>query len=577
VITLDRLAATLGSGVLRVLAAPSGTGIELEGVVIHDPADPPPLGSGNLALAVGLGPGEEMRRLMERAAAEGAVLVVKTAPAGEAALSAHAEELGLTLAAVAPGAAWMQIASLLRGAIRDDAVARDNAHLAGAAAGDLFAIANAVAAIIDAPVTIEDRQARVIAFSSRQDEADEARMATILGRQVPEDYYRRLVERGVFRTLYSAERPIYIDDISPEVLPRVAVAVKAGGELLGSIWAAVSTRPSDAQLAEFGEAANFVALHLLRHRIAADVQRELRSELVSAVLSGRALASDAAARLGLDGQGYRVLAVALRGDRAVDDAPALVTVWDTLALHLSVPHRRAVTGLLEGAVYAIVPLAADRERSRRSGTQVAQEFLARLAEPMRRLVVIGVGGHARSLAELPRSRRDADRIVRLLRDRDDGQGLVAAIEDARLEVLLLRLAELGDDDLLPDDGPIAALREHDARRGTRYVDTLRVYLEEFGDISRAAARLGVHHNTFRYRLAKVQQFPGVTLDDPGQRLALELQLRLGGRSQPGRCTSRRDVDRRSTAAGSTSTPMPGPVGTGRRPPSRTNGGVRSSR
>ena len=576
-ITLDRLAATLGSGVLRVLAAPSGTGIELEGVVIHDPADPPPLGSGNLVLAVGLGPGEEMRRLMERAAAAGAVLVAKASPPAEAPLVEAAEDLGLTVAAVAPGAAWMQIASLLRGAIQEGAVARDNEHLAGAAAGDLFAIANAVSAIIDAPVTIEDRQARVIAFSSRQDEADEARMATILGRQVPEAYYRRLVERGVFRTLYRSEDPIYVDDVSPDVLPRVAVAVRAGDEVLGSIWAAVGRRPSEQQLAEFAEAAHFVALHLLRHRIAADVQRELRSELVSAVLSGRPLGADAAARLGLDGDGYRVIAVTTLGDRAADDAPGLVACWDMLALHLSVLHRRAVTGLLEGAVYAVVPLGADRAASRRAATQIAEEYLARLADPLRRQVLVAVGGHARALAELPRSRRDADRILRLLRERDDPDGAVAAIEDVRLEVLLIRLAELGDDDLFPDDGPIAALREHDARRGTCYVDTLSVYLEEFGDINRAAARLGVHHNTFRYRLAKLQQFPGLTLEDPAQRLTLELQLRAGGGAQPARRSRRRETVTRSTQTSSMSTPIPGPVGTARRPPSRTKGGVRSSR
>ena len=527
-ITLGGMVDTLGPGVLTLLAAPTGTDIQLEGVVIHDSSDPPPLARGNLVLAVGLTTGSaDLRRLMERAAGDGAILVVKASAAAQDAMRVEAESLGLALVCIAPGAAWMQIASLLRGAMRDDAVTRDGEQLGGIAAGDLFALANAVAALVDAPVTIEDRQARVIAFSSRQDEADEARMATILGRQVPEDYYRKLQRKGVFRELYRADEPIYVDDIGPEVLPRVAVAVRAGEEVLGSIWAAVRSRPSEERLHELRQAANFVALHLLRHRIASDVQRELQSDLVSAVLSGRGLAVDAARRLNLRGEGFRVLAVGLRDDGAPDDDGALVRCWDLLALHLSVLHRGAVTALLQGAVYAVIPLARDRARSREAAMRIADDYVARLPQPLARRVVVGVGGHARTLQELPGSRESADRVTRVLRAHPAGDRCpTAVIEDVRMGVLLLRLREMGADDVVPDDSPLAVLVENDRRHGTSYVQTLRAYLDAFGDVNRAAARLGVHHNTFRYRLQKLQQIPGIDLADPEQRLALQLQLRL---------------------------------------------------
>jgi DNA-binding PucR family transcriptional regulator len=53
---------------------------------------------------------------------------------------------------------------------------------------------------------------------------------------------------------------------------------------------------------------------------------------------------------------------------------------------------------------------------------------------------------------------------------------------------------------------------------------LRAYLEEFGDVPAAAARLGVHPNTFRYRLRKALKM--VDVSDPDRRLVVELQLRL---------------------------------------------------
>ena len=91
--------------------------------------------------------------------------------------------------------------------------------LGGIPSGDLFSVANAVAALIDAPVTIEDRSSRVLAFSGRQDQADRSRVETILGRQVPERYSRLLVERGVFRELYRSDQPVHIEPPSGAVLP----------------------------------------------------------------------------------------------------------------------------------------------------------------------------------------------------------------------------------------------------------------------------------------------------------------------------------------------------------------------
>jgi hypothetical protein len=105
-------------------------------------------------------------------------------PLDEPALPPHA--LVLTR-----GASWEHLAALLRSVLGQDAVGDAGPEtLGGMPSGDLFALANAVAALIDAPVTIENPDSRVLAFSGRQEEADESRVETILGRQVPERYKR---------------------------------------------------------------------------------------------------------------------------------------------------------------------------------------------------------------------------------------------------------------------------------------------------------------------------------------------------------------------------------------------------
>jgi sugar diacid utilization regulator len=310
--------------------------------------------------------------------------------------------------------------------------------------------------------------------------------------------------------------------------------------VLGSIWAAVREKPSQERIDDFARAASFVAIHLLRHRLASDVQRGLQTELVSAVLGGGPLAADAARRLGLAGDSFRVLAVGMRRGDAIDNELSLARCWDALSLHLSAVHRRATSAVIGGVVYAVLPAAADAESSRRIAREAAEGFLARLQPALRDGALIAAGGHAPRLEGIPASRQDADRVLRVLRDSNRDDRAFADIEQMHVHVLLDRLGEVAADDPASPSGPLRTLLERDARQGTRLAETLRAYLDAFGDVNLAAERLGIHHNTLRYRLERVREIPGLDLTDPELRLALQLQLRW---------LPRAEEEARTTAAG----------------------------
>ena len=127
-------------------------------------------------------------------------------------MSAAAAESGVALLGLTRGASWAQLAALLRSLLAEGDVGdAEPETLGGMPSGDLFTLANAIAALLDAPITIEDRSSRVLAFSGRQDEADPSRVETILGRQVPERYSRLLSDRGVFRDLYRSNQPLWVE------------------------------------------------------------------------------------------------------------------------------------------------------------------------------------------------------------------------------------------------------------------------------------------------------------------------------------------------------------------------------
>jgi DNA-binding PucR family transcriptional regulator len=74
---------------------------------------------------------------------------------------------------------------------------------------------------------------------------------------------------------------------------------------------------------------------------------------------------------------------------------------------------------------------------------------------------------------------------------------------------------------------LAPLAELSPRQRVRMTDTLRAWLAEQGRLTPVAARLGVHPQTVRYRLARLRELFGDALDDPDQRFWLELALRAG--------------------------------------------------
>ena len=504
---------------------------QVGGVVIHDPVDEPVYPPNAIVLAVGMQDAVALASLISDAGRRGAAAVVVRASIDlPDAVLAEADEAGVAILSLARGATWTQLAALLRSVLSEDDIGRTPSEsLGGVSAGDLFAVANAIAALLDAPVTIEDRSSRVLAFSGGQEAADESRVETIIGRQVPDRYARALTELGVFRDLYRDDLPVVIDpmDLGQGVTTqRVAVAVRAGDEVLGSIWAAMDGPLTPERTSTLRDAAKLAALHLLRVRAGADAERRLRAELVSRAVEGGAEARDALSRLGLAGQRVCIAAAMLapvRGDEPRSDQDLIADrerLTDALALHLSAVQRGAAVALVGDTVYGILPVAdvAAEERSAR----LAEDFLHRVGTRLPAL--IGIGQPAESVADIARSRTQARRVLRVLAERP-GHRRIARLSEVETESLLLELRDMRTSRGDVISASLERLIEYDARNDAQLVETLSAWLDSFGEVKTAAAACFVHPNTFRYRLRRAVEVSGIHVDDPEARFATMLELR----------------------------------------------------
>jgi DNA-binding PucR family transcriptional regulator len=114
-------------------------------------------------------------------------------------------------------------------------------------------------------------------------------------------------------------------------------------------------------------------------------------------------------------------------------------------------------------------------------------------------------------------------VLRVLRS---GGTRVARLADVQTEALMLELQDLASARGDRPTGSVARLITYDLTHGTELVLTLRAWLDSFGDVSSAAARLFVHPNTFRYRLRRLAEVSDLDLSDPGQRFSAMVQLHV---------------------------------------------------
>jgi len=153
--------------------------------------------------------------------------------------------------------------------------------------------------------------------------------------------------------------------------------------------------------------------------------------------------------------------------------------------------------------------ASVRLRGDGDGARVAAAVIERLPVP----VVCGVGrdaGEAR--AALARARASGAWDVPFPFDAADPDGLVRELAgspagQASAAGLLAPLVKLGD-----------------AKAATA-IETLRVYLDCWGSLSRSGAALHLHPNAVAHRMKRIRALLAADLDDPRQRLALQIACR----------------------------------------------------
>jgi len=514
--------------------------------VIRDLAEAAACRGGEVALIAPGGDACEITELVDILVARQAAAVlmprglVPSADLGR--LRRHAARCNLSVGLLANDIDTRALANALSRAIgaTETELALTAAHDADA----LQTLADTLGRLIGNSVTIESPRHKLLAFSATHGPVDRVHEETILRRQGTPRALAWVAREGHLAEILKADSPVRLPG-NPELdfSGRVAMRVAAADEVLAIIWATEAARPLDERdHATIAQAAETAAAILLQQRAAAQREAELRTELLEDVVQGRIADVDnirALARtLGWDiDRLRRLLVVAIddletfrlrhaeqsgrRLQRVRERLTELVRL-ETLAVDPAAVIGPRATGVI--VLLGMGPRTSPSDEGARKAAvlRLAERIVKRIDATIPNVsVTVGVGRDYASIAGIPDAFRQAELAARL------GAALWGgnrAVHYGDLGVHRVLFAMQEHEEMITP--ALQRLIDHDARHHTDYVGTLAAYLACMGRLRATAERLNIHRNTLEYRIRRIQELAGESLDDPNNRLALELGIRL---------------------------------------------------
>lgn len=515
----DLLTALRGAS-LTLVTDDAGLDLTVSRTLLFDPAQAVHATPESVLLGVGVDRrfADPFAVVAQASAARIAAVVIKAAALRESPeLIATANEYGLALLTVDDMIDWLTVDTHIRSALY--ATTQAGGPSQSVPSGDLFSLAEAIADTVGGAAAIEDMNLRVLAYSSGAHPIDEDRRSGILGRRVP----TAPEHAGQYREVYRSRSVCRIPG-GPGGLERLAVAVRAGTEIIGSIWVVIPAdglrEGAERQLADVAPVA---ALHLLRARHAEDLVRQQRTEAAEALVAGSGDLRNALLVLGFaPDSAVVVMTIALTSpvDRRTARHDRLVSL-----VTMNCESRRLSIGVAGAGDLLHVVCSARHIGSADDIVPVAEAIRRAAHSSLDLDAVIGIGPVVSAGHRIGRSAECAAKVATLLRRVDELPRIATYRQMAdRTSFVDLAAAAIGDPRIVSDR--VVEMLKHDAERSTAYGKLLRTYLRSWRDATRTATVLEIHPNTVRYRLNRLSETFGIDLDDPDQLLPIWVGLEV---------------------------------------------------
>lgn len=380
-------------------------------------------------------------------------------------------------------------------------------------------LADRISDELHCPITIEDANHQIIAYSRHEGEIDPVRIATIMRRRVPEHVINSLWKTGAIPQLFETEEPVLIPAINQVALgERVAISVRKQKKVIGFIWAQPHAHFSDEQLLILKEAAKAVENQLLQHekrkRAAEESHQEFFWKLLTGHFTGRNEVDQANKNYGLPLSG-ELMAVIFDFGRTIDRT--LERQIDYLVETLQQVFSIAKT--YDGEQLILLIRFTEKSSTDTVDCYI-QDFKAKASERLHIQPAGAAGSIVRNPLDVQASYKEALYVLRMkavfsalsLPHCYEKLGIFQSMDE-------FRFVRQGKRNRM-----IEELQEYDRTHQANMVETLYTFLARDGNMNEAARVLHVHPNTLAYRLKRMAEITSLDLKDMNAKTLLYIDL-----------------------------------------------------
>ncbi|MEJ9309972.1 PucR family transcriptional regulator [Priestia megaterium] len=387
--------------------------------------------------------------------------------------------------------------------------------------------ADRISEVLNCPITIEDANHRLLAYSTHDERTDQARIATIIGRRVPEKVINNLWKEGIIPKLLETNEPVRVKNINEIGLgDRIAISIWKNEEVLGFIWAVeIEKALGDEEVELLKKAANVLKNKLLQLQIR-KYKREERSQeffwkLLTGHIKSRQEISEAFYEAQITAPSTFSIAIFRFQEDITPEAERQISYM------LKTMHRLKIVLYTIDCNDLILLLSLDAvENPLDEQRDFVDYFRGNMYE---RFDVTQIKASCSSIYSshdhIEKSYKEALNVLDMKSKFPEETKEIINYQELGIYQFLDVILEKRVHDQF-ENHSLKKLTNYDLRHNSNLVETLEVFLNNDNNINEAAKELNVHMNTLSYRLKRISEIGDINLKDVNQKITLYIDIKL---------------------------------------------------
>ncbi|MCM3099105.1 PucR family transcriptional regulator [Priestia megaterium] len=387
--------------------------------------------------------------------------------------------------------------------------------------------ADRISEVLNCPITIEDANHRLLAYSTHDERTDQARIATIIGRRVPEKVINNLWKEGIIPKLLETNEPVRVKNINEIGLgDRIAISIWKNEEVLGFIWAVeIEKALGDEEVELLKKAANVLKNKLLQLQIR-KYKREERSQeffwkLLTGHIKSRQEISEAFYEAQITAPSTFSIAIFRFQEDITPEAERQISYM------LKTMHRLKIVLYTIDCNDLILLLSLNAvENPLDEQRDFVDYFRGNMYE---RFDVAQIKASCSSIYSLhdhiEKSYKEALNVLDMKSKFPEETKEIINYQELGIYQFLDVILEKRVQDQF-ENHSLKKLTDYDLRHNSNLVETLEVFLNNDNNINEAAKELNVHMNTLSYRLKRISEIGDINLKDVNQKMTLYIDIKL---------------------------------------------------